>query len=180
MSPLTGPCEGYTEHLFSINNIILTVNVHNTLSEYLNPWTNSTDKAGVMVMSPKEDETLLLERAERDKHPNIIETPAGGQEKKDTSPIATAIRECWEETGLYVTEILRCFIQGWEREGKAVQKITFIGKVYHHTDDKLPEITLRPEEHKTSYWVKKDQLQQIDGTKFWPGAKAQMVKNFDF
>lgn len=67
------------------------------------PWRGAGLQAGVLVALTNEDEprVLLGRRGQHLRlHPGEIAFPGGKREPEDSSPWATAVRECWEEVGI--------------------------------------------------------------------------------
>lgn len=63
--------------------------------------------ASSLVMHPLTHRALLLQRSPTNSYPLHWEIPGGSTEPSDTSIVASAARELWEETSLRASHILR-------------------------------------------------------------------------
>lgn len=114
------------------------------------------------VLLSAEDRYLIIKRsAVKRGSPNVYLTfwdiPGGGVEEKER-PRDAAVRECMEETGIFIDAKELSIIH--EDSELDVDKQTIFTRLVYEV--KLPEqpraIVLDPEEHEEYFWLEKDEV----------------------
>jgi 8-oxo-dGTP pyrophosphatase MutT (NUDIX family) len=141
-----------------------------SLSQFLSSRAKTTKLSfGVLIF--RNDKVLILQRAANGIHyPNIWELPSGKVESKDATLLNAAARECFEETGLIVTEFIKeaeSFEYTIEGRGWSLQ-LNFEVNVREEDDVKIC-----PEEHQAYKWHTEKDIQDTGLTE----ATKRVVEN---
>lgn len=126
------------------------------------------------------DQVLVVRRSASDSYPGTWETPGGSIEETDSTIIAGAVRELWEETGIRACHV-PCAVGMLLQDGRAAEvaakddarldddglTITFVetGRVWGKSTvivevESTDEVTVRPDEHSEWAWVTEEEVRR--------------------
>lgn len=115
---------------------------------------------GVLVFST--DKVLLLQRAATERYyPNIWELPSGKVEAEDDTLLDAAARECFEETGLIVTDFVaeaKSFTYSTGESSSSLQ-LNFDVKVQEGD-----MVVVNPKEHQAYQWCTEKDIEKVGVT----------------
>jgi 8-oxo-dGTP pyrophosphatase MutT (NUDIX family) len=134
---------------------------------------------------PTADQVLVVRRAASDSYPGTWEIPGGSIDETDSTVVAGAVRELWEETGLRARHV-PCAVGMLLQDGRAAEvaakddtrldddglTVTFVetGRVWGKSTvmvevESTEVVTVRPDEHSEWAWVTEEEVHrgQMDG-----------------
>ncbi|KAL2256107.1 hypothetical protein VTK26DRAFT_2176 [Humicola hyalothermophila] len=142
--------------------------LHKSMKELLSTRTLIAHMAtGALVFSRATgtDRVLIIQRAAHDSMALLWEIPGGACDAEDQTLLHGLARELWEETGLRLKTVVRQVGPEntfFTRSGRVVSKVTFEVEVEGAgggggDDERLPEVTLDPNEHVRFLWATEDE-----------------------